>query len=77
MQSSTPIRSRLPPSPVSAVPIRTTPAKASPRPTARYVVNFSLRNTVASTAMMIGLTWSSIEAVPASTWCSPSLRETL
>ncbi len=44
---------------------------------ARYVVNFSLRNIVASTAMMIGVTWSSIEAVPASTWCSPSLSETL
>jgi hypothetical protein len=66
----------LPPSP-SAVPISATPENASASPIPRYVVNRSLRKIVASTAMMIGETCSSIEAVPASTWCSPSLSATL
>ena len=59
------------------MPIRTTPENARASPIVRYVVNFSPRNIVASTAIRIGETWSSIEAVPASTWCSPSFSDTL
>ena len=70
--------SRLPPEPLSAVPISTTPENASASPIVRYVVNFSLEEQiVASTAIRIGETCSSMDAVPASTCCSPSLRATL
>src|SRR4051812_22578848 len=64
-------------SPDVEVAIRTTPVKATIRPTPRATVGRSLRNTAASTATSTGESWMSIAAVPASTRRSPALSATL
>ena len=60
-----------------AIPITRVPAKAISPPMTSILGNPSPSTSPASTPIRIGATWISIEAVPASTCCSPALRATL
>src|SRR5258706_3278889 len=60
-----------------ATPITTTPANATRPPMTRFLVNRSLRNRPASATTTIGAIMINIEAVPAATRRSASLRTTL